>query len=157
MLFFCSPWSIYIGSVVKEGKGLHFTHIRHLTFQHQRNLVLRVWCSVQLFSVDYSEKKSWEAARLDCVAREADLISIHNFEEENFLATYTKGKTSWIGLRHNPIESGYEWSDGSPVSHTNWGHGEPNDHGDREDCVELVTTANELSMFYHTSFNSRTV
>lgn len=43
--------------------------------------------------------------------------------------------------------AGYHWSDGSPVSHTNWGDGEPNDHGGRENCVELVTTTNGTSFW----------
>lgn len=43
-----------------------------------------------------------------------------------------------------PVQ-GYHWSDGTPVSHTNWGHNEPNNHGGRENCVEMVTTENGTS------------
>uniref|UniRef100_A0A8C7HYZ2 C-type lectin domain-containing protein n=1 Tax=Oncorhynchus kisutch TaxID=8019 RepID=A0A8C7HYZ2_ONCKI len=70
----------------------------------------------------------WPAAREDCISRGADLVSIHNMEEESFLSTYTKGKSKWIGLKHNPTDGGYHWSDATPVSHTNWGNGEPNNH-----------------------------
>ncbi|KAF4077177.1 hypothetical protein AMELA_G00205040 [Ameiurus melas] len=101
----------------------------------------------RLFTVDYSKKKSWTAARDDCLSRGADLVSIHNVEEESFIADYTKGKTQWIGLTQDPTSGGYHWSDGSPVTHTNWGHGEPNDHGGRENCVELVTTTNGTSFW----------
>lgn len=38
--------------------------------------------------------------------------------------------------------AGYTWSDGTPLSHTNWAPGEPNDHDGREDCVEMVTNGN---------------
>lgn len=41
--------------------------------------------------------------------------------------------------------AGYQWSDGSPVTHTNWAPGEPNNHEGREECVEMVTTANGTS------------
>ncbi|KAM9450976.1 lymphocyte antigen 75-like [Clarias gariepinus] len=99
----------------------------------------------RIFSVDYSKKKSWNAAREDCLSRGADLISIHNVEEELFIATYTKDKTQWIGLTQEPMSGGYHWSDGTPVAHTNWGDGEPNDHGGRESCVELATTKNGTS------------
>ena len=62
--------------------------------------------SGQLFSMDYSKKKSWQAAREDCVSRGADLMSVHTAEEEIFLSSYSKGKTKWIGLKHNPVEGG---------------------------------------------------
>uniref|UniRef100_A0A096MA02 C-type lectin domain-containing protein n=1 Tax=Poecilia formosa TaxID=48698 RepID=A0A096MA02_POEFO len=88
------------------------------------------------------KKKSWEAAQEDCISRGANLVSIHNHEEEEFLSVYSKGSSKWIGLRHNPIEGGYSWSDGTPLSHTNWGHGEPNNHEDREECVEMVSSNN---------------
>lgn len=51
-------------------------------------------------------KKSWGAALEDCISRGADLASIHNQEEEEFLSLYTKGTSKWIGLKHNPIEGG---------------------------------------------------
>uniref|UniRef100_A0A8C6WEB0 C-type lectin domain-containing protein n=1 Tax=Neogobius melanostomus TaxID=47308 RepID=A0A8C6WEB0_9GOBI len=86
--------------------------------------------------------ESWQAAYEDCVSRGADLVSIHNQEEEEFLALYSKGTSKWIGLKNNPTEGGYSWSDGTPLSHTNWGHGEPNNHEGREDCVEMVSSTN---------------
>lgn len=47
------------------------------------------------------------------------------------------------------ISTGYSWSDGTPLSHTNWGPGEPNNHDGREDCVEMVTNGNGS----HSSWN----
>uniref|UniRef100_A0A665UF71 C-type lectin domain-containing protein n=1 Tax=Echeneis naucrates TaxID=173247 RepID=A0A665UF71_ECHNA len=85
--------------------------------------------------------KSWSAARYDCVQDGGDLV-IHSQEEEEFLSTYTKGSSKWIGLKHNPTEGGYSWSDGTPLSHTNWGSGEPNNHDNREECVEMVSSTN---------------
>lgn len=37
---------------------------------------------------------------------------------------------------------GYSWSDGSALSHTHWGPGEPNNHEGREECVEMVSSTN---------------
>ncbi|XP_029941423.1 macrophage mannose receptor 1-like [Salarias fasciatus] len=34
----------------------------------------------------------------------------------------------------------YSWSDGTPLSHTNWADGEPNNHEGREECVEMVSS-----------------
>ncbi|KAK5617685.1 hypothetical protein CRENBAI_001663 [Crenichthys baileyi] len=99
-------------------------------------------CYRLFHNVDWSQKKSWEAAYEDCISRGANLVSIHNQEEEEFLSLYSKDSTKWIGLKHNPTEGGYSWSDGTPLSHTNWGRGEPNNHEDREDCVEMVSSTN---------------
>lgn len=63
-------------------------------------------CFSQLFTVDFAQKKSWQAAREDCLARGADLLSIHSPEEEIFLSSFSKGKTKWIGLSVNPVEGG---------------------------------------------------
>ena len=51
-------------------------------------------------------KKSWGAAREDCVSRGADLVSIHNQEEEDFLSLYSTRTSKWIGLKRNPTEGG---------------------------------------------------
>lgn len=67
---------------------------------------LFVFVILQLFTVDFTQKKSWQGARDDCLARGADLVSIHNPEEEIFLTGYSKGKTKWIGLSVNPVEGG---------------------------------------------------
>ncbi|KAK5879066.1 hypothetical protein CesoFtcFv8_024411 [Champsocephalus esox] len=99
-------------------------------------------CFKLFHNVDWSMKKSWGAALEDCVSRGANLVSIHTQEEEEFLALYSKGTSKWIGLKHNPAEGGYSWSDGTPLSHTNWGHGEPNNHEGREECVEMVSSTN---------------
>ena len=56
--------------------------------------------------MDFSLKKSWGAAREDCLSRGADLVSIHNQDEENFLAIYTKGTSKCSGLKHDPTDGG---------------------------------------------------
>ncbi|XP_026154124.1 macrophage mannose receptor 1 isoform X2 [Mastacembelus armatus] len=99
-------------------------------------------CYKLFHDVDWSRKKSWGAAHEDCVSRGANLASIHSHDEEAFLSQYSPGSSKWIGLNHNPTEGGYSWSDGSPLSYTNWGHGEPNNHEGRENCVEMVVTKN---------------
>ncbi|XP_029941424.1 macrophage mannose receptor 1-like [Salarias fasciatus] len=97
-------------------------------------------CYKLFHNVDWSQKKSWGAARNDCFCRGGALVSIHSQEEEEFLSTYSKGTSKWIGLQHYPTEGGYSWSDGTPLSHTNWADGEPNNHEGREECVEMVSS-----------------
>lgn len=54
-----------------------------------------------------------------------------------------------FSTHHYSTYTGYTWSDGTPLSHTNWAPGEPNNHDGREDCVEMVTNANGS----HSSWN----
>uniref|UniRef100_A0A673L5J4 C-type lectin domain-containing protein n=1 Tax=Sinocyclocheilus rhinocerous TaxID=307959 RepID=A0A673L5J4_9TELE len=86
----------------------------------------------------FEEKKTWHSARTACRQLGADLVSIRSMTEQSWLESYLYQGTCWIGLS-------YHWSDGTPVSHTNWGHGEPNNHNGRENCVEMVTTENGTS------------
>uniref|UniRef100_A0A8B9LWB6 C-type lectin domain-containing protein n=1 Tax=Astyanax mexicanus TaxID=7994 RepID=A0A8B9LWB6_ASTMX len=91
------------------------------------------------FSTEMS--KTWQEAEAYCVSQSGHLASIPNQETTSFI---TATSDVWIGL--NDLEfSDYLWSDGSALSHTNWGPGEPNDHAGRENCVELVTTQNGSS------------
>ncbi|XP_076014518.1 uncharacterized protein LOC143007034 [Genypterus blacodes] len=99
-------------------------------------------CYRLFHNMAWSQRKSWGAAHEDCLARGANLVSIHNHVEEEFITNYTRNARKWIGLKHNPAEGGYSWSDGTPVSYTNWGPGEPNNHDNREDCVEMMSNAN---------------
>uniref|UniRef100_A0A8L0DLS2 C-type lectin domain-containing protein n=1 Tax=Oncorhynchus mykiss TaxID=8022 RepID=A0A8L0DLS2_ONCMY len=94
--------------------------------------------------------KNWLDAESYCASQRGHLASFHTQEElKSFLSTYTKGKSKWIGLKHNPTDGGYHWSDATPVSHTNWGHGEPNNHEGREDCVEMVSNTNGTSSWWN--------
>jgi hypothetical protein len=43
----------------------------------------------------------------------------------------------WIGLSQSFYSTGYGWSDGSPVSFTNWADGQPS--SDNTKCVEMIS------------------
>uniref|UniRef100_A0A671RIF6 C-type lectin domain-containing protein n=1 Tax=Sinocyclocheilus anshuiensis TaxID=1608454 RepID=A0A671RIF6_9TELE len=77
----------------------------------------------------FEEKKTWHSARTACRQLGADLVSIRSMTEQSWLESYLyQGTTVWRC---------YHWSEGTPVSHTNWGHGEPNNHNGQENCVEM--------------------
>uniref|UniRef100_A0A672FKW1 C-type lectin domain-containing protein n=1 Tax=Salarias fasciatus TaxID=181472 RepID=A0A672FKW1_SALFA len=85
---------------------------------------------------------TWPEAFTKCSDLGAHLLIINSQEEEEFLSTYSKGTSKWIGLQHYPTEGGGFDShvDGTPLSHTNWADGEPNNHEGREECVEMVSS-----------------
>mgnify|MGYP001199414141 CR=1 FL=1 len=63
---------------------------------------------------------------------DADLVAINSEEENNFLMESVPGEPAWIGL-HAPdsdwsmVDS---WTNGEPITYTNWAPNEPNNSGD---------------------------
>ncbi|GAB1609878.1 C-type mannose receptor 2-like isoform X1 [Argonauta hians] len=91
------------------------------------------------------ELYSWEDSRKYCHIFGADLASIHNEEEEEFLKKILNDKKkklswAWIGFSDAYQKGIYKWSDESQVTFTNWHLWEPNNFED-ENCVLFVTKA----------------
>ncbi|XP_033624558.1 macrophage mannose receptor 1-like [Asterias rubens] len=87
-----------------------------------------------------ANKKSFWDAEAQCVSLGANLASFHTPEEETYLkvqADVFNNEPFWIGLHDSQNEGGFEWTDGSVVSYTNWNDGEPNDYNTGEDCTEM--------------------
>jgi len=91
----------------------------------------------------FTEKASWEAARLTCAcSNSGELVSITS-AEENTLVTNTAGDTenTWIGAHDIGAENTFEWTDGTSWSYTNWRENHPNNGGTdgNQDCVSMTT------------------
>ncbi|XP_078597658.1 C-type lectin BML-2-like [Branchiostoma floridae x Branchiostoma japonicum] len=58
-------------------------------------------------------------------------------ETNDYLVTLMRYKTTYLfGLHDRREEGSYEWVDGSALgAYSSWAPGEPNNHGDGEDCV----------------------
>ncbi|XP_050922984.1 CD209 antigen-like protein E [Lates calcarifer] len=58
-----------------------------------------------------------------------------------FYSSYTDNnfhRISWIGLTDRETKGEWKWVDGTPLTKSYWGSGEPNDYeGKTEDCVEI--------------------
>ncbi|XP_047434848.1 CD209 antigen-like protein E isoform X2 [Mugil cephalus] len=91
-----------------------------------------------------SEQKSWQDSRSDCQQRGADLVVINSREEQEFTRQFQK--VTWIGLTDRETEGKWMWVDGTPLTMSFWGNGEPNSHdGNDEDCGEMKFLDNENS------------
>ncbi|XP_068583571.1 CD209 antigen-like protein A [Cebidichthys violaceus] len=83
-----------------------------------------------------SSKKSWQESRDDCLQRGADLVVINSKEEQDFTRQFHK--LTWIGLLEGETNVTWKWVDGTPLTKSYWGPGEPNDfEGKIEECVEI--------------------
>uniref|UniRef100_A0A8C7Z677 Mannose receptor, C type 1b n=1 Tax=Oryzias sinensis TaxID=183150 RepID=A0A8C7Z677_9TELE len=87
----------------------------------------------KFFTGPRSEEKTWFEARDYCRAIGGDLLSIHS--QADLISR--RGGKAWIGLHIADPNTGYVWSDGSPVNFLHWQEGEPNNHNNAESCAEV--------------------
>lgn len=85
----------------------------------------------------------WTAAEAEAVAKGGHLASITSAQEQafvvqTFLAAPNDRAIYWLGLSDAVSEGTYVWSNGDPVSYTNWQPpNEPNNFGGNEDYVTI--------------------
>ncbi|XP_047460698.1 low affinity immunoglobulin epsilon Fc receptor-like isoform X1 [Mugil cephalus] len=74
-----------------------------------------------------TQRKSWFESRTDCQSKGADLVTINNKEEQEFVRSLSMNEESWIGLENTWTSQRYEWKwvDGSPLTEPFWASGEP--------------------------------
>ncbi|KAI8509450.1 hypothetical protein Bbelb_132980 [Branchiostoma belcheri] len=84
-----------------------------------------------------NEEVSFRTANQRCKGMGANLASIRDGQENNFIASiisHASGDMVWIGLKYN------KWMDGSEFSYRNWAPGQPDDHywfSGGEKCVVI--------------------
>ncbi|CAG5867752.1 unnamed protein product [Menidia menidia] len=98
-------------------------------------------------------RKSWSAARRDCIREGADLVSVTSEEEHAFVMsamdeTYLD---LWIGLStlkcttiSCQVEAGnsqFTWSDAQQVSYTKWADGQPSFDAQVGSCASIIKDA----------------
>ncbi|NXT10999.1 MRC1 protein, partial [Prunella fulvescens] len=91
----------------------------------------------KIFQGGREKMKTWFEARDFCRTIGGDLACIHSEEEQNLIARLDRGYihySYWMGLSALDSESGFTWSDGSPVNFEKWSHGEPNNYDGNEKC-----------------------
>ncbi|KAM6292922.1 C-type Lectin CRL-like [Porphyrio hochstetteri] len=91
----------------------------------------------------FIERRTWAEAESECqrYGPRGRLASIHSQGASRVLAQYVASQrdrdNTWIGLRDEEHIRRWKWSDDSVFDYTNWAPGQPNNLGDREDCVVL--------------------
>lgn len=87
---------------------------------------------------------TWEEAEAEALTAGGHLASIQDLAENQWLLSTFGDDNRWIGLYQPPGSpepgGGWTWSDGSPVTYTNWCSGEPNDDHEGEHWAELKPT-----------------
>ncbi|PIO25398.1 hypothetical protein AB205_0110130 [Aquarana catesbeiana] len=104
-------------------------------------------------------KFDWTEARTMCQKKESDLLVINSAKEQLFIAGKTNPtsfKRFWLGLHDTDEEGLWKWVDETnyETSYKSWTKGEPNNHGDEEDCALLWTNGewNDVPCSYENSY-----
>ncbi|XP_067221743.1 ladderlectin-like [Chanodichthys erythropterus] len=89
----------------------------------------------------YSQAVDWITAERNCQSLDANLASVHNKLENDFLLSLLPSSStrSWLGGHDGEEEGQWMWSDGTVYDYTNWNSGEPNNGlgGGVENCLEI--------------------
>lgn len=90
------------------------------------------------------EARNFAAAEFDCVAQGGHLVSIHDQATQDEVRNTAYGLMPgnwWIGLSDVALEGTFVWTDSTPLDHTSWAGGEPNNAGGIENCAHLWDAA----------------
>ncbi len=69
---------------------------------------------------------SWEQAEAEAIVHGGHLVTVNDAEENQWLSSVFGTSGIWIGFNDLQHEGQWVWADGSDVTYTNWGAGEPN-------------------------------
>uniref|UniRef100_A0A669C0I4 Mannose receptor, C type 1b n=1 Tax=Oreochromis niloticus TaxID=8128 RepID=A0A669C0I4_ORENI len=98
----------------------------------------------KIFPEASEKRKTWYEARDYCRAIGGDLVSIHS--KHTFV--HYRHNQYWIGLSAPDPDTGYVWSDGSPVNFQEWKDGEPNNENNAESCAQMKRNYWEKTFFW---------
>ncbi len=85
-----------------------------------------------------SAKLTFFQATFACQIKGEYLATLTSAEELAVVSKQLKGAEVWIGGQDVKQEGSFVWENGEPWTYAPWKTGEPGDHADQDDCVELT-------------------
>ncbi|XP_076455860.1 macrophage mannose receptor 1-like [Babylonia areolata] len=86
-----------------------------------------------------TDRMSWLDARDACRSFHGDLLAINTITEQVYINARISNMDSnffWVGANDRQTESGWRWTDNSPMAFINWKPHEPNNQGNA-DCAAI--------------------
>ncbi|XP_075685462.1 lymphocyte antigen 75 isoform X2 [Rhinoderma darwinii] len=103
--------NVLLGNCLKPVSGCNGSWIQNSDLQ-------------QCYQFNANSVLKWKEAYLSCQSQGADLLSISSPEELNFITeAESLPDAIWIGLNRLESNSGWQWSDNSPLNFINWDEG----------------------------------
>ncbi|KAK9962753.1 hypothetical protein ABG768_008105 [Culter alburnus] len=92
----------------------------------------------------FPQSVNWITAERNCQSLGANLASVHNKLENDFLLGLLPSFSTqtWSGAHDGEQDGQWLWTDGTVIDYTNWCSGDPNNYGGPENCVEINWTSN---------------
>jgi len=75
------------------------------------------------------------AAILECERRGGSLVTVESQAEQDALYALTGSAGAWIGLADFLDEGEFGWTDGSPLTFSNFRPGQPNNGNNNQHCT----------------------
>ncbi|XP_035850097.1 ladderlectin-like isoform X5 [Sander lucioperca] len=105
---------------------------------------------------------TWAKAEKNCESLGGNLASVRNIMEyhnlQRLIMTNSHAyKETWIGGTDAQEERQWFWSDGTPFHYSNWCRGEPNNHGGRQNCLQINHGAHKCWDDYQCNFQKPSV
>ncbi|XP_022108306.1 macrophage mannose receptor 1-like [Acanthaster planci] len=103
------------------------------------------------------EPQNWESARDECskLGRNGDLASVPIYAVQALIASlvkYAPVDNIWLGMTSKMPASNFvrefHWVDGSSLTFTNWGSGQPSLSISQDSCVKMLTDPDEPGEWY---------
>ena len=84
---------------------------------------------------------TWEQAKLDAENRGGQLATISSLDEWNQIKALPLAETLWLGATDAQQEGSWRWIDGTEWNFSNWQAGEPNNWGEADHYLLIISEA----------------
>ncbi|MES2709339.1 MAG: protein kinase [Verrucomicrobiota bacterium] len=85
----------------------------------------------------YPGKLLWRMAKKRCEDLRGRLAKVPDAPVNEFLTELSGGNCAWLGATNEKSKGQWNWLDGTPVSYSNWGGGQPDNTRGRENFLGL--------------------
>ncbi|KAI2663115.1 Aggrecan core protein [Labeo rohita] len=95
------------------------------------------------------EKVNWTTAQTYCRQHYTDLATIDNQQDNDNVLNTAGYSNSWIGLYRTSGDTPLIWSDGSNLTYSDWGAGQPSNNNNAQWCVSIYSQRwNDKECYY---------
>ncbi len=92
---------------------------------------------------------TWEDANTQAQALGGHLAHVTTAAENAYLASILTIQSAFIGCSDGVVEGDFIWTDGTPITYTNWYPGQPNNYQNYQDYCEMLSNGQWNDQYNH--------